>query len=351
MLDYIVVGLGLAGTAFCETLRKNNKRFVVYSDDSQTSSRVAGGLSNPVILKRFTMAWKAATLIPFANSFYSDLQDVLRVNLINDLTVYRRFASVEEQNMWFEASDREQLKTYLSPSLVRNTNTSLIAPYDFGSVLHASRLDTLRTLNSYIDFLRKDNLLISDSFEYNQLKFKDAHVVYKTHKAKSIVFAEGFGLLQNPFFNYLPMQGSKGEYLIVKSTTLKEENAIKSSIFLIPLGNNLYKVGANYDRNLSSNLPTEDTKKELLKKLDGLLDCDYEVVGHEAGIRPTVKDRKPLVGQHPEYENLFVLNGFGSHGIMIAPWAAKQLFEHIEEGSKIESEIDINRYFQYYNNA
>jgi glycine/D-amino acid oxidase-like deaminating enzyme len=348
MLDYIVVGLGLAGTAFCETLRKHNKRFVVFNDSSQRASLVAGGLSNPVILKRFTMAWKANFLLPIANSFYYELERTLGVKLITDLPVYRKFASVAEQNLWFEAADKSDLKNYLSPNLVRNRNQALVAPFDFGEVMQATRLDTKLTLQSYLAFLEKKGLLVSDSFDHALVKQQEDHVVYGSRSAKHIVFAEGFGLRQNPFFNYLPMQGSKGEYLIVKCTKLKEMNAIKSSIFVIPLGNDLYKVGANYDRNTSNSLPTVETKMELMKKLDGLLDCSYEVVGHEAGIRPTVKDRKPLFGQHPKYDKLFVLNGFGSHGIMIAPWAASQLFRSIEKGISLHQEVDIKRYASVY---
>lgn len=344
MLDYIVVGLGLSGTAFCETLRQHHKSFVVFDNGSQTSSMVAGGLSNPVILKRFTVAWNAPVLIPVANTFYTGVADVLQQKLINDLSVYRRFASVEEQNMWFEASDKQVLKNYLSTVIVRNKNSSLKAPFDFGNVMHVKRLDTALYLNCYRKFLQRTESLVLESFNYDNLQDKNTHVDYNGIKAKHIVFAEGFGLKQNPFFNYLPMQGSKGEYIIIESNALNELNAIKSSLFVIPLGNNKYKVGANYDHNTSSVLPTEKAKTELLKKLDDLLNCSYKVVGHEAGIRPTVKDRKPLVGQHPIHENLYVLNGYGSHGVMIAPWAAMQLYAHIEHRKTLFPEIDIKRY-------
>lgn len=344
MLDYIVVGLGLSGTAFCETLRQHNKSFLVFENTSQTSSRVAGGLSNPVILKRFTLAWNAPVLVPVANAFYDGVADFLQQKLLYDLPVYRRFASIEEQNLWFEASDKSVLKDYLSPVLVRNTNTALKAPFDFGKVLHTKRLDTLQYLNSYVKFLEKTGSLVFESFLYDKLEDKKTHVEYNGTKARHIVFAEGFGLMKNPFFNYLPMQGSKGEYVIIKTAELQEKNAIKSSLFVIPLGNQLYKVGANYDRNTSSMLPTEEVRTELLRKLDDLLTCSYEVVGHEAGIRPTVKDRKPLVGQHPALKNIYVLNGYGSHGIMIAPWAALQLYQHIEKGTVLFPEINCSRY-------
>lgn len=344
MLDYIVVGLGLAGTAFCETLRKQNKRFVVFNDTSQNASLVAGGLSNPVILKRFTMAWNANTLIPIANSFYHELEHTLGERLMSDVSVYRRFASVEEQNLWFEAADKKNVKKYLSPVVVRNSNSALIAPCDFGKVLDASLLDTGSALKNYTAFLEKRGVMVSESFDHAKLEQNSTQVTYGATTAKHIVFSEGFGLRKNPFFNYLPMQGSKGEYLIIKCRDLKEINVIKSSVFVIPLGNDLYKVGANYDRDTSSNLPTERTKLELMKKLDTLLACPYEVVGHQAGVRPTVKDRKPLIGQHPEFHRMFVLNGFGSHGIMIAPWAATQLFASIEQGTTLQQEVDIKRY-------
>jgi len=77
MVDYIVVGLGLAGISFCEQLEKNGKTFRVVTDDSQTSSLVAGGLYNPVILKRFTLAWQAEKQLKIAKTFYTDLEQKL----------------------------------------------------------------------------------------------------------------------------------------------------------------------------------------------------------------------------------------------------------------------------------
>ncbi|MGY8910456.1 MAG: NAD(P)-binding protein, partial [Flavobacteriales bacterium] len=50
-IDYIIVGLGLAGLAFAEQLLKAGKTFLVFENHSQISSLVAGGVYNPVILK------------------------------------------------------------------------------------------------------------------------------------------------------------------------------------------------------------------------------------------------------------------------------------------------------------
>ena len=43
-IDYILVGLGLAGIAVAEELEERGKSFVVFEDQSQTSSSVAGGM-------------------------------------------------------------------------------------------------------------------------------------------------------------------------------------------------------------------------------------------------------------------------------------------------------------------
>lgn len=344
MLDYIVVGLGLAGVSFCETLRKQHKTFVCYNDNSQQASLVAGGLYNPVILKRFTLSWNATEQVAIANRFYSELEENLAISFNEKLPVLRRFHSAEEQNLWFEAADKENLKPYLSLTLLPNKNNALNAPVGYGKVLQTGRIDTKTLIESYHQYLLKKDQIKAESFQHNELVITDKYIAYKGVKAKQIVFAEGYGLAKNPFFNTLPLQGSKGEYIIIKSKELKETNAIKSSIFIIPLGNDLYKVGANYDREDKSNKPTNTAKEGLAKKLEKVLTCDYEIVDQVAGVRPTIKDRRPLVGRHPNHQNLYILNGFGSHGILIGPWAALSLYQYIENKEPLNKEMDIQRF-------
>ena len=344
MVDYMVVGLGLAGTAFCETLRRNNKTFVVFNDQSQTSSRVAGGLYNPIILKRFTLSWKADEQLAVAVDFYKQLEQFLNIQFDEKLNVLRKFASIEEQNLWFEAADKKSLKQFLDTQLVSNKNAGIKVPFEFGKVLETGKLDTKVLFDGYTKWLKQEKSIFLETFDYNELKVLPNSVSYKGISAKNVVFAEGFGMIHNPYFKYLPMQGSKGEYLVIEAKELQERNIIKSSIFLIPLGNDLYKVGATYNRDQKDNGITEDAKEELQKKLDSLLNCAYKVIDQEAGVRPTVKDRRPLVGKHPKYNNLWVLNGFGSHGIMIAPWASKALYERIEIDAPLLDEMDIARF-------
>ncbi|NER11676.1 Glycine/D-amino acid oxidase [Muriicola jejuensis] len=344
MLDYLVVGLGLAGISFCETLEQNGRSFRVVTDDSQKASTVAGGLYNPVILKRFTLSWKAHEQLPLLRPFYTGLEEKLGVPLDFPLRVLRRFASTEEQNGWFEASDRPGLGPLLSTDLIKNTNPVIDAPFGYGEVLDTGRLDTELLQQAYRKYLTRRNLLVAETFDFDALVFTDAGVAYKGVEARQIVFAMGFGLKQDPFFNYLPLNGTKGELLTIRAPELKESRVIKSAVFIIPLGEDLYRIGATYKWQDKTHLPTREAREELETKLRTFLRCEYEVVDHVAGVRPTVADRRPLLGRHPVHKDLYVLNGFGSRGVMIAPFASKVLCQFIEEGKELPSEMDISRF-------
>ncbi|WP_178989743.1 NAD(P)/FAD-dependent oxidoreductase [Winogradskyella schleiferi] len=344
-VDYIIVGCGLASISFCEELRAKNKTFVVFDNNSQKSSIVAAGLYNPVILKRFSEVWKAKEQLEIALPVYAKIENELNIKIDHKLRILRRFTSIQEQNKWFTSSDKPNLEPFLSTQLVKNTNSAIDAPYGFGEVLHAGRIDTETLISNYKTFLKEIDCFEERSFEYGEIQFQTESIQYENIKAKQIIFAEGFGVKQNPYFNDIPLTGSKGEILTIKAPNLKIDYAIKSSVFVIPLGSDLYNVGATYDNVDKSNQPTDNAKEELLSKVKSFIKCDFEVVNHVAGIRPTVKDRRPLIGRHPKQKNVYVLNGLGTRGVMIAPYVAKKLYNFIENNEALGSEIDVNRFF------
>jgi glycine oxidase len=349
MIDYLIVGSGIAGCCFSEFCLQNNKTFLVWDDNSQPSSKIAGGLYNPVVLKRFSEVWKAKEQLELAVPFYASLEEKLKLKVDYKIPVYRKFTSVEEQNEWFTAADKPNLSSFLSTKLLSNIFPSVKSSYGYGEVLQTGYLDIKALVTNYTKYLENKQLFISDRFDYNKIVFNTNHIVYNGTKYAHIIFAEGFGLHSNPFFNDLPLDGTKGELLIIKSPNLKIDVTIKSSIFILPIGNDRYKVGATYDWSDKTNVPTENGKKELVEKLKEVINCDFEIIEHFAGVRPTVKDRRPLVGTHYHYKNLHVLNGLGTRGVMLAPFLAKQLFEHIETGKNLEKEIDIIRFYKKRN--
>lgn len=345
-VDYIVVGLGLAGIAFCEELSCQGKSFLVYEDNSQTSSLVAGGMYNPVILKRFTPVWNAKEQLELAIPFYISLEKKLAGSFDQPLDIYRTFKSIEEQNNWFIATDKPVLQDYMSSELVRVEQEHVIAPYDAGRVKHTGRVKVRELVSSYRSYLKKEGRLVEETFRHDSVITWESHIEYKNLISGKIVFCEGNGLKSNPFFNKLPLNGTKGELLTIHAPELKLKYVLKSAIFIMPLGDDLYKVGATFNWSDKTNIPTPEGRKELLEKLDTVITCGYKVVDHEAGVRPTTGDRRPLLGRHKENERLAVLNGLGTRGVMIAPLMAKKLYQFLENGVALDKEIDIARFKQ-----
>lgn len=344
MLDYIIVGSGLAGIAFAEKVLQNDKSLLIIDNKSQNSSRIAGGLYNPVILKRFSEVWQAQEQLELLDKFYQALELKLNIKVDYKIPILRKFFSIEEQNNWFTASDNKNLAPFLSLDLLTSKYNGIQSPFDYGQVLHTGYVDTATLLNSYTEYLKETNQLLQETFDYNALTIQDDCINYKNIKAKHILFAEGFGMHSNPFFNYLPLDGTKGELFIIKAPDLDLDVIINTSVFILPLGKHLFKVGATYNWKDKTNIPTEEGRLELLSKINEIIDCEFEIIEHFAGVRPTVRDRKPLVGTHPNHERLHILNGLGTRGVMLAPSMAKTLFESVENQKPIDNEIDIQRF-------
>ncbi|MBZ9730852.1 FAD-binding oxidoreductase [Salegentibacter sp. JZCK2] len=344
MLDYIVVGLGLSGIAISRKLEERNKQFMVFEDNSQKSSLVAGGLFNPVILKRFTLAWNANKQMKIAIPFYKKMEEKLQAKIVHPIEIYRKFFSAEEQNNWFEAADKPLLSEYLDTNLVKDINPNIPSEFSFGRVRKTGVINTDVLIKEYRNYLENESIIHFERFEYDALQINEDSVSYNGVSAKQIIFCEGFGMQHNPFFNYLPLRGNKGEYITIYSEELQLEEAVKSSVFIIPLGNNLYKVGATYNNQDKDPQPGKEAREELEKKIEKLISCKFEVVDQSAGIRPASKDRKPILGRHPKYKNLYCCNGFGSRGVLISPMVSEQLIAFVEDDLQLPPEIDLQRF-------
>jgi glycine/D-amino acid oxidase-like deaminating enzyme len=344
MIDYLIIGSGLAGIGFSETALQNSKSILVMDNNSQNSSRIAGGLYNPVILKRFSEVWQAEQQLVVMNQFYSVLEQKLGVQVDFKKPILRKFFSIEEQNNWFAASDKIGLASFLATELVTKKYSGIDSPYNYGEVLQAGNVDTAVLLEKYRSYLRSNNLFVEESFNYELLKVTSDGIRYQDVEARHIVFAEGFGMHANPYFKHLPLDGTKGELFVIKAPGLNLDVIVNTSVFILPLGNDLFKVGATYNWKDKTDLVTEDGRQELIHRIKEIISCDFEIMEHFAGVRPTVKDRRPLVGTHDKYPVIHILNGLGTRGVMLGPAMARALYNSIEKDIPLESVIDIKRF-------
>lgn len=346
--DYLVVGLGLAGMSFCKYLIEAQCNFDVIDHGTEKASLVAGGLYNPIVLKRFSPIWLAKEQMLLANSFYADLENLLQTTFDYKFDVLRRFSNENEIKKWKKVAPEPVYREFMEPNVVENLNPALLAPFGFGKLNHTGRIDTSTLLTSFISLLKTKRLYQQETFDHTLIELKENGIQYGNHFYRKIVFTEGMHLKQNPFFNYLPVIPNKGQLIKVHCPGLDLQHIVKGPLFIVPDHTDNFWVGSTYERAFSHSQPTPEGLGYLTEKLKTLIRLPFTVMEHKAGVRPTVTDRRPLVGKHPKYKNLFIVNGLGSRGVLLGPFIARALFNYIEKNEALPKEADIARFRYLY---
>ncbi len=346
-VDTLIVGFGIAGLNYAEQLRRHNKSFVVLSPDKESASHLAGGIVNPVVLKRFNPVWKAEEFLDYAFPFYSNLEEQVKTRVIHPLPIYRILNDIQEQNDWSVAASGTSLEKYLNKEFISEDKfTEVKAPFSFAEVIQSARVDIKILLTHYIKKIIPHQF-ISEKLDHEAL-IQGEFIEYKYIKANQIVFCEGYQGFKNPYFNYLPLIGSKGEILIIKCDKLTQDVIFKGPIFLSPMGDKTFWVGATFNQKDKTIRVSEEAKAWLISKLKQFLNLPFEILEHKAQIRATVIDRRPLLGRHPKHHNLYILNGLGTRGVLMSPLLSKWLFQYIENNKKIPRQADIKRFEKHY---
>lgn len=347
MLDLIIVGQGLAGTLLSWFLIKNNQKVLV-ADHFRTSSasRVASGISNPITGRRFVKTWMADVLFPFAEKTYRDIEQQFDVIFFEPVRIFKLLDSVKAQNDWSARCAQPEYLPYLKNDQLIHLNSSWIQN-EFGAfeISGATKLDTVKFLDVCRDFLKSNNYLSEELFSFNDLTISEDSITWKGLKASKIIFCEGVAAMDNPYFKFLPFQPAKGERLKVKIEDFYPDRVINGEVFIVPeSGSGEYYVGATHDWHFDDDQPSEKGLNELNANLRSFLKSPYELIGHESAIRPTVQDRRPFIGFHPEFPRVGIFNGMGTKGVSLSPFFADHFSKHILNGTPLMPEVDINRF-------
>ncbi len=93
------------------------------------------------------------------------------------------------------------------------------------------------------------------------------------------------------------------------SQLLSDTKKVVKKIFVLPIGNQIFKIGSNYQHDYKDALPSLEIKKHLCEKIEKIIpNINYEIVSHKAGIRPATILRKPFIGIHKNIRNAFLMD-------------------------------------------
>ncbi len=345
-VDCIVVGLGLAGIHLSFELQKRNYSVHhIHANLPGESTSVAAGLINPITGRRFVKSWMIEEVMPYAAERYIELGQLLKSNYIDRMHIVRSFQTASDENTWLAKTADSYLSQFLLEKAdMADASESLQLPELMGELKNCYRILTGELQRDYISYLDTLDSISVEEFDFEALSI-EPNIRYQEVEAKHIFFAEGWRVVKNPFFEIPAFSPTKGELLIVKAPTLKLTKAYKKDMFITPLGNDLYWCGATSEWNELTVDTSEKMQNRLLEFVAQTIKVPFEIIHRRTGIRPSSKNRKPVLGTHPEYSKLHLFNGMGTKGSSLAPYFSSQLVDYIEGKVEIHHELNVQRYF------
>ncbi len=348
--DYLIVGQGLAGSILAmELIEVGYKIQIIDNPDGPSSSKVAAGIFNPITGKRFVKTWFCDEIYPNIYEYYEKLEKQLGQSFLHKTQIIRPIETIKEQNQLIELASRTDHSNYID-YLFENSEISATITSNFGLI--TTKIGGWVNVPVLLEATKKH--LISNSnyysqiFDYELIEIKEKSIKYNNQEYRKIIFCEGYNSTNNLYFNWLPFNAVKGEVLIIETKIDLQNFILLKGIFVVPLGNYKYKVGATYNWADKTTENTEAGKLELQKKLENLIGPNFKIINQTAGIRPATVDRRPFLGLHPQYTQLAIFNGLGTKGVSLAPYFAKEMVNFLENNKQLNPEININRFSSLY---
>ncbi len=198
-------------------------------------------------------------------------------------------------------------------------------------------------------------------------------IINETYSAKKVILSTGAykAVIKEP---YVELRGVWGHRIDVKTSTINDKS-IHQFVSISPSKDGIVAIGATHNLDYHPQTSKEpydmgDGRLELLEKASRTIELkDVEVIKDYTGLRSGSFDYMPLVGSlvladetlvccerkvkvkkanyedFVYYPNLYMINGNGGYGFVLAPYLANILTENILSGKKIEDKISPARFF------
>lgn len=323
----LIIGQGLAGTMLAWELESNGADFrIIDRGHEQSASRVAAGIINPITGQRLVSSWQVRTALPLAREAFAAVEARLGVRIWREMRVRRDFANDVEKRVFLEKRATGELAPFVVEADEDGFWIEQAACVDVAGLLMAARNHWKST---------------------GRLVERSATAVDRDRGSQDLVIlCGGAELLAQPELQFVPWTVAKGEILTVSISGLADDVILNRGMWALPVPPGGAKIGATYTPGATDLFPTPAAREELKQAARHLLGRPFEVQRHEAGLRVTLPDKRPVVGRVPAQAGLGVFGGLGSKGALLAPWLARQWWNHLSEGVPFDRAVDVARFWR-----
>lgn len=352
-VDFLIVGQGVAGSVLAWTLdQRGCTVLLVDTPTLPSASAVAAGLVNPLTGRKLVRTWKADELFPFLHQFYSGIEQQLGVTFFHPKNIYRPFRSVSEQTDYLALTADPDTQQYVSKSVDDQAYSPFINnPLGGLEVTQAGWVDLTEFVRIVKGYFVRKNQFFEERVSVNDLTIKDRSVEWKGVEIDKVIFCDGVQARENPLFDWLPYNPVKGQILTAIVDDYSIKNIVNQGVFILPVRPGLIRIGATYSWHDLDWQTTEDGRSFLETKVAAILKTPYQIVNQQAGIRPSTKDRRPIIGLHPTKPAVGIFGGLGTKGVSLAPYLAEQFARYLLDGEDLEPEANISRCVSLYHGS
>ncbi|MBN1403206.1 MAG: FAD-binding oxidoreductase [Opitutales bacterium] len=348
---YLIVGLGIAGTSLWRALeRRGIPAFVADAGDAHAASRVAPGVVNPLAGKRLNPSWRVAEQLPVALDYYRELDALLGERVFHPTPIIRIIKDAEQREFFEKRKLQERAQSYIGREYEPDRWPGVLKdPLGSFEATASGYLDVARTVELAEALLARAGRFAKERVLAEELEVREDCVIWRGKSFGRVVFCEGWLAGKNQFFEGLPFKPAKGEMMTLRAKSGNLDSFPQAIVnrgkWILPLGNGLFRAGSTYSWDSFDDVTSEAGKDTVLNALGEFVVGEFEVLSQNAGVRPIVKDYRPVLGVSPKSDRVCMFNGLGSKGVLAAPWLAEQLLNHLEGGAPL-GEMDLARFFR-----
>lgn len=335
----MIVGGGIAGTFLAAECCRRGHQVTLYHDDAPgTASAVAAGLFNVITGRFAAKSWQAEKFLDALKAFVKRDEWSEIERHFHFTPIYRPFKTAGDKNDWM-AKSADQHYDHLAQPVDQPINPDQIIN-EWGGVMitAAGWCDVPELLGDLQAILERNFQLTKETnFQYEDLQSVDFD---------HLIFTQGAFGKDNPYWPDTQLQPLKGQIAKVQIPNFDPGFVISKGIYIIPIGNEQFIVGATYERNYDDVHANQLGEADITQSLNNAIRLPFTILEMKAGIRPTTPDRRPYLGTSRKADNVHFFNGLGTKGILQGPYFADLMARYIDGETTIPGEVELHRFLK-----